>query len=136
MTELTLSFILREMASVIDEQIDLAERKAEAIVIGDITGLNEVTSQEEEVSRKLASLEEERLRLTGTGASDREYPEIEKLRHSLREKADRMRILNERNQKLLRQGLRLIEFELKLLMPQPSYTGSPAKGPVVFDHKV
>ena len=85
-------------------------------------------------SRSLAALEEERTRLAGPKAEA--SPEIETLRNSLREKAEKMRVLNERNQELLRQGLKLVEFELKLLMPQPSYKGAPAQGPVLFDHKV
>jgi flagellar biosynthesis/type III secretory pathway chaperone len=117
-----------------DKLIDLAGQKSEAIVDGDIPRLNEVTAEEEELSRSLAALEEERLRLVGS--SDQGDPEIDRLRQSLREKADRIEVLNERNQELLRQGLRLVEFELKLLLPQPSYSGTPAKGPVVFDHKV
>lgn len=134
MTEWTLSFILREIGSAIDKLIDLAEKKSEAIVDGDIDRLNELTAEEGVVSRSLASLEDERIRLMGsTGEDD---PEVEQLRQSLREKADKMKTLNERNQELLKQGLRLVEFELKLLMPQPSYKGTPAKGPVVFDHKV
>ncbi|HHY44750.1 MAG TPA: flagellar protein FlgN [Firmicutes bacterium] len=134
MTEWTLSFILREIGSAIDKLIDLAEKKSEAIVDGDIDRLNELTAEEGVVSRSLASLEDERIRLMGsTGEDD---PEVEQLRQSLREKADKMKALNERNQELLKQGLRLVEFELKLLMPQPSYKGTPAKGPVVFDHKV
>ncbi|MGI6662016.1 MAG: flagellar protein FlgN [Bacillota bacterium] len=134
MTEWTLSFVLREIASAMDKLIDLAGQKSEAIVDGDIPRLNEVTAEEEELSRSLAALEEERLRLVGS--SDQGDPEIDRLRQSLREKADRIEVLNERNQELLRQGLRLVEFELKLLLPQPSYSGTPAKGPVVFDHKV
>lgn len=134
MTEWTLSFILREIGSAIDKLIDLAEKKSEAIVDGDIDRLNELTAEEGVASRSLASLEDERIRLMGsTGEDD---PEVEQLRQSLREKADKMKALNERNQELLKQGLRLVEFELKLLMPQPSYKGTPAKGPVVFDHKV
>lgn len=134
MTEWTLSFILREIGSAIDKLIDLAEKKSEAIVDGDIDRLNELTAEEGVVSRSLASLEDERIRLMGsTGEDD---PEVEQIRQSLREKADKMKALNERNQELLKQGLRLVEFELKLLMPQPSYKGTPAKGPVVFDHKV
>lgn len=134
MTEWTLSFILREIGSAIDKLIDLAEKKSEAIVDGDIDRLNELTAEEGVVSRSLASLEDERIRLMGsTGEDD---PEVEQLRQSLREKADKMKALNERNQELLKQGLRLVEFELKLLIPQPSYKGTPAKGPVVFDHKV
>lgn len=134
MTEWTLSFVLREIASAMDKLIDLAGQKSEAIVDGDIPRLNEVTAEEEELSRSLAALEKERLRLVGS--SDQGDPEIDRLRQSLREKADRIEVLNERNQELLRQGLRLVEFELKLLLPQPSYSGTPAKGPVVFDHKV
>jgi flagellar biosynthesis/type III secretory pathway chaperone len=134
MTEMTLSSILREIESVFDQLIHLAEQKAEMIVSGDVSGLDEIVAKEEDASRNLAALEEDRARLAGSVAQD--DPEVERLRHSLRGKADKMKILNERNQELLRQGLRLVEFELKLLMPQPSYNGAPAKGPVLFDHKV
>lgn len=134
MAEWTLSSILSEIGSAVDGLIELADRKTDAIVNGDIERLNEVTAQEEQISRALAALEEERLRLMGS--ADQEDAEVEGLRRLLRDKVSKLKLLNERNQELLKQALRIVEFELKLFMPQMAYGGAPAKGPVVFDHKV
>lgn len=135
MANRTLSFILREMGSVLDKLIELAGRKADVVCANDTEGLDEIVRAEEQAARDLAALEEERACVIAEEAES--YAgEVEELRLALHGKAERLRVLNERNQRLLRQGLELIEFEMKLFMPQPSYKNAARPGPMLVDFRV
>lgn len=135
MAEKTLSSVLLEIGQALDGLIDLSQRKARVVIENDMAGLDAIVRSEEELSRRLASLEDERSKAAAC-AADADEDEIEALRQSLREKVEGLKVLNERNQRLLKQGLDLVEFQLKLLMPQPSYKGAPRPGPVMIDIRV
>jgi hypothetical protein len=87
------------MGSVLDKLIELAGRKADVVCANDTEGLDEIVRAEEQAARDLAALEEERACVIAEEAES--YAgEVEELRLALRGKAERLRVLNERNQRL------------------------------------
>ena len=56
MANRTLSFILREMGSVLDKLIELAGRKADVVCANDTEGLDEIVRAEDQAARDLAAL--------------------------------------------------------------------------------
>ena len=84
MANRTLSFILREMGSVLDKLIELAGRKADVVCANDTEGLDEIVRSEEQAARDLAALEEERACVIAEEAES--YAGEEELRLALRGK--------------------------------------------------
>lgn len=138
MAETTLTSLLLEIGSALDALTELAERKSVVVSDGDTRALDGIVRTEEELSRKIADLEEKRIQIAAESFSESpaESSEIEKLRLSLCGKAEKLKVLNERNQRLIRQGLDLVEFQLKLFMPKPLYKGASRPGPMLVDFRV
>jgi flagellar biosynthesis/type III secretory pathway chaperone len=105
-----------------DDLLELGKKKTEVLVVGDIGGLEKLLPSEQELVQKLQTLEGERQ--TAPAQSD---SEIERLKVALREKAKRIAEINERNRGLLRRGLDLVQYELKLFFQEGK--------PLVFDHR-
>ena len=119
----SLSFILSEIASAMDALLELGREKTAVLVSRDIAGLEKLIPSEQDLLRRLEALESERRK-----AGNEFCPEIERLRVSLRDKAQRIADINERNRGLLRRGLDLVQYELKLFFQEGK--------PLVFDHRV
>ena len=119
----SLSFILSEIGSAMDALMDIGRKKAEVLVSRDIAGLEKLIPSEQDLVRRLHALETEREK-----AGSESGAEIELLRVSLKDKAQRIAEINERNRGLLRRGLDLVQYELKLFFQEGK--------PLVFDHRV
>ncbi|MGE5579864.1 MAG: flagellar protein FlgN [Bacillota bacterium] len=118
----SLSSILSEIGSTMDGLLELGKRKAEILVRRDISGLEKLIPSEQDLVRRLEELESERQAVPAQSDS-----EIELLRVTLKEKAKRIAEMNERNRGLLRRGLDLVQYELKLFLQEGK--------PLVFDHR-
>lgn len=117
-----LSSILSEMGSAMDALLDLGRRKSEVLVGRDIAGLEKLIPSEQDLVQRIASLEMER-----EAAPAETGFEVERLRVTLRDKAQRIAEINEQNRGLLRRGLDLVQYQLKLFFQEGK--------PLVFDHR-
>lgn len=122
-----LSFILSEIGSAMDALLDLAGKKSDVLVERDIAGLEKLIPSEQDLVVKLEALEKER-RAAAAEMTGPDSPEIDRLRQSLKQKAKRIAETNERNRGLLRRGLDIVQYELKLFFQEGK--------PLVFDHRV
>ena len=122
-TTMSLSFILSEIGSAMDALLELGLKKAEALSSRDISGLEALIAREQDLVRHLAALEVEREK-----HREESGPETERHRLSLKDKAQRIVKINERNRGLLRRGLDLVQYELKLFFQEGK--------PLVFDHRI
>lgn len=118
----SLSLILSEIGSAMDGLLELGKKKTEAVVSRDIGGLEKLIPPEQDLVRRIEALESERQAAPAQSGS-----EIERLKVALREKAKRIAEINERNRGLLRRGLDLVQYELKLFLQEGR--------PLVFDHR-
>jgi flagellar biosynthesis/type III secretory pathway chaperone len=119
----SLNLILSEIGSAMDALADLGREKSEVLVERNVAGLEKLIPSEQDLVTRLEALEiERRAAATETG------PEIERLRESLKQKAKRIAETNERNRGLLRRGLDIVQYELKLFFQEGK--------PLVFDHRV
>jgi len=118
----SLSLILSEIGSAMDDLLEIGEKKTGVLVARDISGLEKLIPAEQDLVRRLEALENERQAAATDSGS-----EIERLKVALREKAKRIAEINERNRGLLRRGLDLIQYELKLFLQEGK--------PLVFDHR-
>jgi flagellar biosynthesis/type III secretory pathway chaperone len=134
MSSRSLAWILLEIGVAMDSLLDLSSRKTDILTAGDVAGLEKLLPAEQDLVQRLGLLEEERVSRAGDDAGD--AAELLSLRESLREKAKRIALVNGRNQSLLRQGLEIVQYEMRLLLPQGTYGNNPAKWPLVFDHRV
>ncbi len=131
----SLASVLPEIDAAMDRLLDLSSQKQQLLVSGDVAGLEKIVSVEQDLVARLELLERER-------SSAVELPDSKagaaaaRLRESLREKAKKITDTNERNLGLLRQGLEIVQYELRLLLPQAGYGNPAAKGPLMFDHRV
>ena len=131
----SLASVLSEMDGAMDVLLDMSSKKQEMLVSGDVVGLEKVVSAEQDLVAKLELLESERSS-AGEPSDEKGAGQVAGLRKSLREKAKKITDTNERNRGLLRQGLEVVQYELRLLLPQAGYGNPAAKGPLVFDHRV
>ena len=118
----SLSFILSEIGSVMDQLLDTSQKKLEILVDQDLAGLEKLIPAEQELVHRLSTLEDERM-----ATDDCDDSEVAHLKAALREKAEKITEINERNRGLLRKGLDLVEYELKLLFSEGRS--------LVFDHR-
>jgi len=130
----SLASVLSEIDVVVDGLLDICSRKQEVLISGDVAALEKLIPAEEDLMARLELLEKERCSMVEL--LDAEAGEVARLRDSLREKAKKIAGTNERNRRLLKQGLEIVQYELRLLLPQGGYGNPAAKGPLVFDHRV
>lgn len=122
--------ILSEIESVLDEMIKFSQEKCGTLVSGDTQRLSEIVLSETELMERL-SLIEKRWGLPGTETS-----RIHPLMEAVRSKATILKEANELNQALIRQGLRLVQYEMRFLTGQePGYEVALPQ-PLVFDKRV
>jgi flagellar biosynthesis/type III secretory pathway chaperone len=123
------------MDAAMDALLDVSSKKQEMLVSGDVAGLEKVVSAEQDLVAKLELLESDRSS-AGEPPDEKAAGQVIGLRKSLREKAKKITDTNERNRGLLRQGLEVVQYELRLLLPQAGYGNPAARGPLVFDHRI
>ena len=109
----------------------LAERKRQIIIDQDLTGLEQSTTQEQNLSDQLKSLEHRRVQILKTFTDQDVIPTVSdiigalppedeitvslsKAREELLEVAGRMQFLNSQNEVLLKQALEMVDFDLTL----------------------
>ncbi len=131
-----LLFLLRNMGSVLDKLLELANEKQQLVVAGDCKGLEEIILREEKVVQELNSLqtefEENGLGLSETGGCKQTV----QLKEALKQKALSLKRLNQRNQTLISKSLEIVRYELGLLMPKQDYFKVSETSPIAFDQKV
>ncbi len=131
----SLNLILSEIGSVMDGLIELGSKKTDVLVQRDIAGLERLIPAEQELVSRLDTLEKERS-AAATAVGGPAGPEVLSIRESLRQKAKRIAEISERNRGLLRKGLEIVQYELKLFLPEGNYRGPGLREPLVFDHRV
>lgn len=134
-TSRSLSSVLLEIGLAMDSLLDLSSKKTGTLTSGDVVGLERLLSVEQDLIQRLGFLETERASCSEDTASAVNAEALD-LRESLKEKAKRISEINARNQSLLRQGLNIVKYELRLFLPQGKYGSALALGPLVFDHRV
>ncbi len=109
----------------------LAERKRQIIIDQDLTGLERSTTEEQDLSDHLKSLENRRIQILKTFTDQDVIPTVSDIvaalpqedeitvslsraREELLEVAGRMQFLNSQNEVLLKQALEMVDFDLTL----------------------
>jgi len=134
--------VIEAIVTKIEEMIDihgtlneLARKKTQAIIQGDMKTLDHIVNQEEAATQKLAQLEDERVRLvqdftkdTGGGttftalieqAPESEREKLQHLQARLAENVFDLKHQNDLNQDLLKQSLEWVHVNLNALNPKP-----------------
>jgi hypothetical protein len=129
-----------------DRLYSLSEKKREAIVSQDLQRLEKIAGKEQKIGDELKSLENKRVRalrsmavvlghdneeLTVTSVIDliskqpKEAAALTKARDELVRSANRMQVLNEQIQVLLKHAMEMVEFDMTLIK---SMRGAPETG--------
>ncbi len=128
--------VLGQESGLYEELLKLSGSKTPVIVAGDLDRLTVITDDEQRVVEKLASLDRKRqqsmkdiadvlnkdvrtLTITDLIALLKKRPgeaqALARERDRLRDVADRVRLVNEQNQKLLQSSLEMVQFEMNIL---------------------
>lgn len=137
---------LNEEERLYKELIPIAEKKTQIIVENDLQSLTGITEEEQSFVSKIGKLERKRqevIRNIGIvmnrkeselnfksiiemlKGQDKEQEELRELHDRLKQTVERLGIVNERNQALIKQSLEMIEFDINLLQ---GIRTSPAMG--------
>ncbi len=129
MTNTDLSFILPELETILDGLINLSYEKQSALVANDIPSLENALLHETKLVETLESV--------GRNHNGLEFSRLP-YDHPLKTKILKLRELNIVTQRLINTALRLVQYNLKLFIPQESgYWGNKAlESPLKFDRKV
>ena len=128
--------VLGQESGLYEELLKLSGSKTPVIVAGDLDRLTVITDDEQRVVEKLASLDRKRqqsmkdiadvlnkdvrtLTITDLIALLKKRPgeaqALARERDRLKDVADRVRLVNEQNQKLLQSSLEMVQFEMNIL---------------------
>lgn len=137
---------IEEMIDIHGTLNELARKKTQAIIQGDMKTLDHIVNQEEAATQKLAQLEDERVRLvqdftkdTGRGttftalieqAPESEREKLQHLQARLAENVFDLKHQNDLNQDLLKQSLEWVRVNVNLFNPKPqnpNYTNPKAQ---------
>ena len=139
--------VLSDMIKMHEKLIAISERKHEALVERDMTGLTEVMNSEKDLLQQLRMQEEKRQELTGELAGDKQQtlkdvlimlsPPVRRMVESraseLKKQAETLRGLNEQNEELLKDAMAFIHHMIGHLTapPEQSITyGRPNQKPM------
>lgn len=131
---ITLRQILSEELEIYRRLLELSERKKKLLLEKFSTDLLDIVAEEEKLSARLSELASDRANCL-TGLSGRTTVTLEEvldliedanlksdiwmLGTQLKETLERIRSINEENQRLLQQALELTQYTLKLIMAPP-----------------
>ena len=131
--------ILEEESGCYEELLKVSGQKTPVIVSGDLDKLSAITEDEQRVVDGIARLEEKReqamkdiadvlnrdvrtLTITDLvamlGKRPGEARALAKNRDRLKSAADRVRLVNEQNQQLLKSSLEMVQFEMNIIQAQ------------------
>ena len=134
----SLSEILEDMVSVLDQLLAFSGEKQDAVLRGDVASLEDVVRREEDALRLIESLEKERKMLIGDGpgqAPPQEAEDVSCLEKAVRDKILLLKTINEQNQRLIAKSLDMVRYELGLLLPKNGYGPAIKMQALRFDQK-
>ena len=135
-TSQSLSFLLSEMAPVLDGLIGLSEEKQDVLVRGDVPRLEQLISSELDLITKLDRFERERVQLYEFMDGFHGDPDISSASALVHERLSTLKRLNDTNMVLVRSSLQVVQHGLRVLLPSASgYESAPMAGPLVFDRR-
>ena len=141
-----LIMVLGDEESVYAEIIPVAEKKTRIIVNNDLQSLNSITEEEQALIGRISKLEKKRqevIRNIGIVMNkkeselnfitiidllkdrEKEQEELRKLHDKLKRTIDALKLINERNQMLIKQSIEMIDFDINLMQ---SLRTSPGVG--------
>ena len=144
--------LLDELITTLDDELKiyrdllpLADGKAAVIIKNDVAALERITGEEEKTVEKIAALERKRsgimknMRIVlNRERSELKLPELIgllsgqpesqkkllELKDELKETLDRLKTINDRNNKLIKESLEINEFQLNIFRSTRSYYGN------------
>ena len=141
-----LIMVLGDEERVYAEIIPVAEKKTRIIVNNDLQSLNSITKEEQALIGRISKLEKKRqevIRNIGIvmnkkeselnfitiidllKGQEKEQEELRKLHDRLKRTIDALKLINERNQMLIKQSIEMIDFDINLMQ---SLRTSPGVG--------
>ena len=141
-----LIMVLGDEEKVYAEIIPVAEKKTRVIVNNDLQSLNSITEEEQALIGRISKLEKKRqevIRNIGIvmnkkeselnfitiidllKGQEKEQEELRKLHDRLKRTIDALKLINERNQMLIKQSIEMIDFDINLMQ---SLRTSPGVG--------
>lgn len=141
-----LIMVLGDEEKVYAEIIPVAEEKTRVIVNNDLQSLNSITEEEQALIGRISKLERKRqevIRNIGIvmnkkeselnfitiidllKGQEKEQEELRKLHDKLKRTIDALKLINERNQMLIKQSIEMIDFDINLMQ---SLRTSPGVG--------
>ncbi len=141
-----LIMVLGDEERVYAEIIPVAEKKTRIIVNNDLQSLNSITEEEQALIGRISKLEKKRqevIRNIGIVMNkkeselnfitiidllkdrEKEQEELRKLHDKLKRTIDALKLINERNQMLIKQSIEMIDFDINLMQ---SLRTSPGVG--------
>ena len=141
-----LIMVLGDEEKVYAEIIPVAEKKTRIIVNNDLQSLNSITEEEQALIGRISKLEKKRqevIRNIGIVMNkkeselnfitiidllkdrEKEQEELRKLHDKLKRTIDALKLINERNQMLIKQSIEMIDFDINLMQ---SLRTSPGVG--------
>ena len=141
-----LIMVLGDEEKVYAEIIPVAEEKTRVIVNNDLQSLNSITEEEQALIGRISKLEKKRqevIRNIGIvmnkkeselnfitiidllKGQEKEQEELRKLHDRLKRTIDALKLINERNQMLIKQSIEMIDFDINLMQ---SLRTSPVVG--------
>ena len=141
-----LIMVLGDEERVYAEIIPVAEKKTRIIVNNDLQSLNSITEEEQALIGRISKLERKRqevIRNIGIVMNkkeselnfitiidllkdrEKEQEELRKLHDKLKRTIDALKLINERNQMLIKQSIEMIDFDINLMQ---SLRTSPGVG--------
>ena len=131
-----LIMVLGEEERIYSEIIPLAEKKTRIIVKNDLQSLTSITEEEQALVSRISKLEKKRqevIRNIGVVMNkkeselnfitiidllkdrEKEQEELRKLHDKLKRTIDALKLINERNQMLIKQSIEMIDFDINLM---------------------
>ncbi len=136
---------LKEELKIYSELIPIAEEKASVIIKNDVATLEHITGDEEKVVEKITALEKKRsdimqnMRIVlNHEKTELKLPELidllegqpesqmelRRLLKGLKDTLDNLKVINDRNSKLIQESLEINEFQLNIFRSTKSYYGN------------
>ena len=141
-----LIMVLGDEERVYAEIIPVAEKKTRIIVNNDLQSLNSITEEEQALIGRISKLERKRQEVIHNigivmnkkeselnfitiidllKGQEKEQEELRKLHDKLKRTIDALKLINERNQMLIKQSIEMIDFDINLMQ---SLRTSPGVG--------
>jgi flagellar biosynthesis/type III secretory pathway chaperone len=124
-----LSSLLLEKDSILSNLLDLSRRKKDALLTDDVETVTAIVGDEKLLVHKLQELSASLSSFLPIPSD----PKLDSIKREIEVKLGEIKRINNQNQALLKQNLRLIQWELNLLVPKAGYGERDTIGPLVLD---